>query len=73
MSDVDARLREMARLSARWRDSEEGRAWSAREARRARREAIVDMSPSAIDRRLRALASVSRLAIDLARGGAAGD
>jgi hypothetical protein len=62
MSDsIDARLREVARLSAAYLDSDEGRRDMERRAREARRTELVDMTASAIDARLRELAKLSQL------------
>jgi len=68
MRDVDASLRELARLSAIELDSEEGRREMARRAREARRKAFVDMGAEAIDARIRELAELSALCASLARG-----
>lgn len=66
MSDsIDARLRELAGLSAAYLDADEGRRDMERCARAARRSEIIDMSASAIDARLRELASLSRLCASL--------
>jgi hypothetical protein len=62
MSDsIDSRLREVARLSAAYLDSDEGRRDMERRAREARRTEAIDMSASAIDARLRQLARLSQL------------
>lgn len=71
MRDVDARIRELARLSAIELDSPEGRRDMARRAREARRMALVDMGPRAIDSRIRELAELSALCASLARGSGA--
>ncbi|RLB51032.1 MAG: hypothetical protein DRJ42_17665 [Deltaproteobacteria bacterium] len=63
---VDEALRRWSELTREWMDSEEGRADMALRAREARR-APVDMSPSAIDARLREMADLSALCADLAR------
>jgi hypothetical protein len=64
--ELDRRLRDMAARSAAWMDSAEGRAAMARAARRARADAWIDMSPAALDARLRELASLSALCRALA-------
>ena len=66
MSEIDERLRRMTALSAQWLDSAEGRASSAQRAHRARRLAVIDMSASSVDRRLREMSRVSALCVDLA-------
>jgi hypothetical protein len=64
---LDRRLRELGRQSRAWMDGEEGRTTLAERARLARREAVVDMSDEAVERRLRRLAGVSALCCELAR------
>lgn len=69
MDDVDARIRECARLSALALDTPEGRENMARRAREARRTAVIDMSADAIDARLREVAELSALCRSLAAAG----
>jgi len=65
MDDVDRRLREYSRLTRAWMQSREGQAEMAARASQARRKP--DMSPSAIDARLREQARASILSVSLAR------
>jgi hypothetical protein len=67
-SEIDERLRELARLSNELLDRADVRRERARLARAARRTASVDMSSDGIDSRLRRLSSVSRLCASLAAG-----
>jgi predicted nucleotidyltransferase len=62
---VDGDLRELSRLSEAWMSSPQGRFELALRAREARRHAVVDMSDGALDSRLRRMAAVSALCVDL--------
>ncbi len=62
---IDGRLREMAELSRRSLDSPRGREAMKARLLEAKRTAVVDMSPTAIDVRIRAVAGLRRLCLDL--------
>lgn len=60
-ADVDARILELARLSAAEQARPEVRREMAARAREARRTALVDMGSSTVDARIRELAQLSAL------------
>ena len=64
---VESRLRQMAELSRAHLDSPAGREEAARALQAAQCSAVVDLSAAAIDARLRAVAGLRRLCLELAR------
>jgi hypothetical protein len=63
---VAERLDRMIERSRRLADSPEGRARMRERLRDVRRSAVVDMSPSAVDARIRRLAALRSLCLELA-------
>jgi len=66
---VDRRLREMGDLRRRWVVSPAGRDAMAALLRETARTAVTDMSPESVDRRIRRMAAMARLCLDLGRAG----
>lgn len=64
---VESRLGQMAQRSRRYLESAEGIARSREHRREVRRTAVVDMSPHAVDARIRKVAALRRLCLELAQ------
>jgi hypothetical protein len=65
-ASLDDRFRIVARATAAWMDSEQGRLEMARRAGEARRNALVDLSNAGIDARFRGVSSARALCLSLA-------